>query len=1046
MNQNLLSILARHPVAANLLMVMMMISGLWGISKLNTQFFPSFDIDFVSVAVSWPGASAEDIETLVTAPLERQLKGVDRVKELRSVSVDGRSVIILEFRENTDMGPMLDQVKERVDLVGNLPDGSDTPEISRIVNYEMVASLLVTGPDDPRGLRMLVHRFERELLERGISNIRIDGLPEEEIAIQVPPSTLRELGLSLEDIGRRIGAASRDLPVGIIGRGESARQLRFKDQRRREFAFADLPVVVAQDGRLLTLGDIATISRRPKSGQTEVSFRGKPAVELRLSRTRDADSLLSARILRDWVAETRPTLPPGIGLHIYDERWEYIKDRIQLLLKNGVGGLILIVLILYFFLNAPAAGWVTVGIPTSFLAALGVLYLYGGSINMISLFGLIMTLGIIVDDAIVVGEDAVTHFERGDTPLSSVTQGAKRMLAPVLSSSLTTIAAFMPLLLIGGIIGSILRTIPIVVICVIVASLIESFLVLPGHLRATFTRMGRYQPTGLRKRLDESFARFREHRFRPLIRLGVRHRWITVTLAGAILMSSIGWVVGGRIAFNFFPVAEGPILFANVDFVSGTPESEVAKFLAQVEQAAWDTDTHFGGGLVATAISRKGLGESGDYERRRSDNIGSVLVELTKPDERTVRNRDFISEWHSRIAPVPGLENLSIKEPTAGPPGQDLEVRVIGDNLDSVKSAAIDLKDILTEISGVSGVEDNMPYGREQLILRLTPTGEALGLSVENLGRQLRAGYEGRLVQVMADDGDEVEVRVVLPDSERDRINSLMEFEVMLPGGGAVPFDNVVEVTTRRGFDSIRHVEGKLAVTVTGDVDDTVNNDNRIIANLKANTLPELERRHGVRFSFEGRQADQRETLADMQRGALLALVMIYLVLAWVFGSYGWPLLVMMIIPFGLVGAIWGHVLMNIDLTILSMFGFFGLTGIVVNDSIILVTFYKHLRQQGITVDEAVIEATCQRLRAVLLTSLTTIAGLTPLLFETSLQAQFLIPMATSIAFGLAFATLLVLFLVPAMLMIYENSIFAGHRRAQTLPFTPQSESSSQSG
>jgi multidrug efflux pump subunit AcrB len=289
-------------------------------------------------------------------------------------------------------------------------------------------------------------------------------------------------------------------------------------------------------------------------------------------------------------------------------------------------------------------------------------------------------------------------------------------------------------------------------------------------------------------------------------------------------------------------------------------------------------------------------------------------------------------------------------------------------------------------------------------------------------------------------------VRVVLPDSERDRINSLVEFEVMLPGGGAVPFDNVVEVTTRRGFDSIRHVEGKLAVTVTGDVDDTVNNDNRIIANLKANTLPELERRHGVRFSFEGRQADQRETLADMKRGALLALVMIYLVLAWVFGSYGWPLLVMMIIPFGLVGAIWGHVLMNIDLTILSMFGFFGLTGIVVNDSIILVTFYKHLRQQGITVDEAVIEATCQRLRAVLLTSLTTIAGLTPLLFETSLQAQFLIPMATSIAFGLAFATLLVLFLVPAMLMIYENSIFAGHRRAQTLPFTPQSESSSQSG
>ena len=393
--------------------------------------------------MSWPGASAEDIETLVTEPLERELKGVNRVKELSSVSVDGRSVVMLEFRENTDMGPALDQVKERVDLVHNLPEGADTPEITRVINYEMVASLLVTGPNDPRGLRSLVHRFERELLERGISNIRIFGLPEEEIAIQVSPGTLRELGLSLEDISRRIGATSRDLPVGIIGRGESARQLRFKDQRRRELAFADLPVVVAQDGRLLTLGDIATIDRRPKSSQTEVSFRGNPAVELRLSRAREADSLESAKILRDWVKEIRPTLPPGIGLHLYDERWEYIQDRIQLLLKNGIGGLILVILILYFFLNAPAAGWVTVGIPTSFLAALGVLYLYGGSINMISLFGLIMTLGIIVDDAIVVGEDAVTHFERGDSPLSSVEQGARRMLAPVISSSLTTIAAFM---------------------------------------------------------------------------------------------------------------------------------------------------------------------------------------------------------------------------------------------------------------------------------------------------------------------------------------------------------------------------------------------------------------------------------------------------------------------------------------------------------------------------------------------------------------------------------------------------------------------------
>lgn len=1028
---NLLGQLAGHPVAANLMMTMMIIAGIWGLSKLNVQFFPNFDIDFVSVKVVWVGASAEDIEKLITEPLEQQLRGVDRAKELRSRSVDGLSLVTLEFKEGTDMGFAVDQVKEQVDLVRNLPATAETPEIGRIINYEPIASVLIAGPDDPRGLRSIVRRFERELLERGISNIRIFGLPEEEIAIQIPSETLRELGISLEDIGRRIGAASRDLPVGVIGRGESARQLRFKDQRRGELAFADLPVIVAEDGRLLTLGDIADIQRRPQNAQTTVTYRGRPAVEMRLSRSKDADSLKSARIMREWVEQTRPLLPTGFELNVYDERWGYIKDRINLLLKNGATGLVLVILILYLFLNVPAASWITVGIPTSFMAALGALYVYGGSINMISLFGLIMTLGIIVDDAIVVGEDAVTHFERGDSPLTSVQKGAQRMLAPVLASSLTTIAAFMPLLLVGGIIGIILRTLPVVVICVILASLIEAFLVLPGHLRGTFARVGSYRPRRLRKKLNDGFVRFRETRFRPTIVAGVRYRWLTVALAAAIFIVSIGWIAGGRIAFNFFPVAEGPIFFANVDFVAGTPKKHVADHLDKVEQALWDTNDHFGGGLVVTAISRLGLGESGDWERRRSENIGSVLVELVKPDARAVRNRTFIEEWRARIPDAPGLENLSIKEPTAGPPGQDIEVQITGPSLVAVKSAALALKNVLIDIPGVSGVEDDMPYGREQIILRLTPTGEALGLSVENLGRQLRAGYEGYLVQVMADNNDEVEVRVVLPDDERNRLDSLNEFEVMLPGGGTVPFANIVTLQTRRGFDSIRHVEGNLAITVTGDVDDAVNNDNRIIANLKQNTLPGLEQRHSVRFSFEGRQADQRETLSDMKRGAILALVLIYLVLAWVFGSYGWPLLVMAIIPFGLVGAIWGHTLMNIDLTILSMFGFFGLAGIVVNNSIILVVFYKQIRADGLDPEQAVVEAACQRLRAVLLTSLTTIAGLTPLLFETSLQAQFLIPMATSIAFGLAFATLLVLFLVPALLMIYEHSFFA--RRSASL-------------
>ena len=1022
MQRGLLGTLANHPVAANLLMTMMLVSGIWALTKLNTQFFPNFDIDFVSVSVPWRGASAEDVETLVTDPLEQELRNVSRVKEMLSFSVDGRAVITLEFEEGTDMGLAVDEVKEKVDLVRNLPTTAERPEVNRIINYEMVASVLVTGPDDPRGLRDLVHRFERELTERGISNIRIYGLPEEEIAIQIPAATLRELGLSLDQIGQRIGAASRDIPVGVVGRGESARQLRFNDQRRGELSFEALPIIATEDGRLLTLGDIATITRRPQDSEIDVTYRGRPAVELRLSRSKEADSLDSAEILENWVRDTRPQLPPGVELHLYDERWEYIRDRINLLLKNGITGLVLVILILFLFLNAPAAGWVTVGIPTSFLAALGILYFYGGSINMISLFGLIMTLGIIVDDAIVVGEDAVTHFEGGATPLDSVVKGARRMLAPVMSSSLTTIAAFLPLLLIGGIIGIILRVIPIVVICVILASLIESFLVLPGHLRGTFARMRTYRPRGLRKRLDVRFNQFRERIFRPLVTKAIRFRWSTLAAAVAIMIVTVGWVASGRVSFNFFPTAETTILYANADFASGTPKKVVRDYLSAMEQALWDTNEYLGGNLLVTAVVRQGMAESGDWERRTSEYVGSVIAEISEPDERDVRNRAFIKEWRARIPVWPGLENLSINERVGGPPGRDIDVRIIGTDLRSVKAASVELKNVLSEIKGVSGVEDNMPYGREQVILRLTPTGESLGLTVDDMGRQLRAAFEGYLVQVLADGDDELEVRAVLPDDERDRLSSVEELDIILPAGGSIPLANAVTFTTRRGFDSIRHTDGKLAVTVRADVDEAVNNDNRIIANLQKNTLPELEREYGVRFSFQGRQADQRETLADMKRGALLALVLIYLVLAWVFASYGWPLLVMLIIPFGLVGALWGHQLMGIDLTILSMFGFFGLAGIVVNDSIILVVFYKQLRESGMAVEEAVVNAACQRLRAVLLTSLTTIAGLTPLLFETSLQAQFLIPMATSIAFGLAFSTLLVLLLVPALLVIYERA------------------------
>lgn len=1030
---SIIGLFSHHPVAANLLMAMMLMAGFWGVKQLNTQFFPSFNIDYATVRTVWSGASTADIEELITTPLEQELRDMDFVKQMTSTSAEGVSAIYLEFQEGTDMGLAVAQAKERVDLVRNLPDGAEQPEVSKVVRYEGVTSVLVAGADDIDELRALVNGFETDLLERGIAKIRVNGLPQEQIAIEVSPRELRRLGLSLDDIGRRVAAWSQDVPVGIVGRAETSRQLRFRERRTTELAFESVPIVAEGSGRLLSLGDIANIQRKPSDEQVSIRYRGKPAVEMALQRTENSDSLEAANIFSTWLAETRPTLPAGIELVPFDASWELLWDRISLLVKNGLGGLVLVIVILFLFMSSRIAWWTAVGIPVSFMAALAVLYLIGGSINMISLFGLIMALGIIVDDAIVVGEEAMSQYERGTHPQLAAEKAALQMVGPVFSSSLTTIAAFMPLLLVGGIIGSIMQAIPTVVICVIVASLIECFLILPGHLSHSFRNMGAYNPGKTRQFLDHAFETFRDKWFRPLVMRAVAMPWATVATSLALLIVTIGWMQSGRMSFNFFPVAEADRIYANVRFVSGAPAEQVKSYLEEVEQAFYRAEQQLDEKVAKQIVIRHGAaeGEGGG----RGDHIGGVRVELVDPDSRSVRNRDILAAWQAQLPTRPGIENLALVEPRGGPPGSDIDLRLSGKNIAQVKLAAQKLQGILQDIPGVSGIGDDAPYGREQIVLQLTPTAEALGLRVDNVSRQLRAAYDGYRVQELSDGYDDIEVRVMLPAAERDSIAGLSTLSIVLPNGRTEPLGNLATITSERGFDSIRHSNGKLAITITGSVDPGVNNTNRIRADLEAEILPQLAAEYGVQFSFEGRQADQAETLGDMKLGMVLALTLIYLVLAWVFGSYGWPLIVMFIIPFGIVGAIWGHVVMGQGITILSLFGFFALSGIVVNDSIILVVFFKQYRARGMSVWDAVIEAACARLRAVLLTSLTTIAGLSPLLFETSLQAQFLIPMATTLAFGLAFSTLLVLILIPSLLLIYENALvaFRGSKEGESL-------------
>lgn len=1019
---DIIGIFAHHKVAANLLMVIMLLTGAFALDRLNVQFFPTFELDIVSVRVVWSGASAEDIEDGITNPLEQRLRTVDDLDKMTSTSSQGISSITLEFKEGVDPLLALDEVRRAVDEFRNFPQDAEKPEVALISRYEQVARLVITGLEDRDEMRRLVRRFETELLERGLDQVQINGLPSEEIRIQVDNDELEQLGIGLQEIGQRVSDFSLDLPAGSIGRDEGSRELRSLDKRRESIGFEQIPIRADQQLRV-ELGDVAEIERLPQDRSVLLSVNGQPAVEMVLQRSERGDTLVAARAFRDWLEETRPTLPPGVEILVYDASWELVRDRIMLLVTNGLGGLVLVVAILYLFLTGRVAFWVAWGIPVSFAATLFILYLVGGSINMISLFALIMALGIIVDDAIVVGEDAMAHYQMGEDPLLAAEGGARRMLAPVIASSLTTIAAFLPLILVGGRIGNILGAIPIVIICVILASLVESFLVLPGHLRNAFVHTHKIKPNSLRARLDRGFEWFRDHAFRPLVVIAVRNRFATVAGAIAMLMIAIGLLAGGRLGFVFFPTPESQIINANVTFAAGTPRTRVDAFLLHLKETLYQTEKELEQGeLINVVLAFHGAKSGGGAGGGAADQLGSLQIELVEPDFRTVRNNQLIRAWRERIEMPAGLESLNITARRVGPPGRDLTIRLTGASADELKSAALALSQTISGIDGVLEVEDDMAYGREQLIYQLTPVGEALGLTVANLGRQLRTAFDGQLVQILQDGADEVEVRVTLPSAERGTLASLYRLNVRTPDGASVPLTAVADWRSRRGFEVLRHADGKLAVEVTADIDTNVTTVGEVTAGLEERTLAQLQSDYGVDYSFEGRSADQRDTLSDMRKGLVLGLILIYLILAWVFSSYGWPLVVMAVIPFGLTGALLGHWVMGIDLTILSLFGMFGLSGIVVNDSIILVSFYKQLRGQGLSIQEALIEAACQRLRAVLLTSLTTIAGLMPLLFETSYQAQFLIPMATSIAFGLGFATLLILLVIPSLLSMHESA------------------------
>jgi multidrug efflux pump subunit AcrB len=1020
---SIIELFARHRTAANLLMALMIIGGLGSLTRLNTQFFPDFGIDIVFVSIEWPGASAEDVDSNIVQAIEPEVRFLDGVKRVRSTSREGNANITIEFEPGTDMQAALADVETGVGQVRTLPEDSENPEIRRAVRYDTISHIVISGPYPEIALKAVAKRMRDDLLDLGIDKVDVIGARGEEIWVEVRPETLRRLDMTIADIAGRIAETSQDIPSGDTG-GQLEQQIRSLGLRRSAESVGNVEIRALENGQKIFLRDVANVRETFEEGGTTLRRHDQPAIELHVRRAVNADALELAAIVDDYMAEIQPTLPSDLAVEQYGVNADLIRSRIDLLLYNGLGGLILVILILFLFMNGPVAFWVAAGIPVALLGTAVMMLMTGQSINMVSLFGMIMALGIIVDDAIVVGEHAETRRRAGLSALDAAISGTQRMAIPVLCASLTTIAAFSPLLLIGDMIGEIISAIPITVVTVILASLIECFLILPGHLRVALANPPT-KASGFRWWFDTRFDRFRDGPFRRAVAVCVEWRYLTLAVAVGAFVVCLGLVAGGRIGFLFFPAPESNSIYANVRMVAGTPRDQTERMLAELDRALLAAEsalTDGAGGLVQMELSTlgSGVGRRPTAITVDGDHVGGIVVELIPSDERTVRTEQVIEAWRANVQALAGTDTLTFVPGSAGPPGRDLDLRIQGKDLSALRTAADEIKALLERYPGVNELEDDLHYGKREAILEVTTRGRALGFDTETVGRQVRNAFEGAIAKRFPRGDEEVTVRVQVP-RESLSVGLLETLYLRGPGGAEVPLSEIVDVSEKTGFARINREDGRRQVSITAEVDARAITPGEVEETLWRDGLAEIGQRLDVSFRFAGKAEERDQTFGDMRLGALVALVAIYIVLAWVFSSYARPLVVMSVIPLGFIGASLGHYLLGYDLTILSMVALLGLSGIVVNDSIILVSTIEELLSEGRSLREAIVEGACARLRAVILTSATTIGGLTPLLFETSLQAQFLIPMAVTIVFGLLVTTLLVLLVVPALLGVQDD-------------------------
>ncbi|MEX1039913.1 MAG: efflux RND transporter permease subunit [Pirellulaceae bacterium] len=1028
--------------AMNVLLLVTILVGWFSFQGMQRETFPDFDIDTILISVPYPGAAPQEVEEGICQKIEEAVRSLDGIKKVSSVSQEGSGSVILQLEANVRAPDrVLDEVRSEVDRIPSFPLEAEDPEIRLVTTRRPVIRVAVTGPetwDDGEELRLrnLAERVRDEMLQlNGVSQVDFVAARDFQIDVEIPEDTLRSYGLSLGEVAETIRSENRELPAGVMRAESQEILLRGNNRRVTGPEIAQLPLISQPGGAVLTVGDLGTVRDAFDDVTAFGYINRKPAMALSVERSSDEDLLLMIDAVKDYVANA--SLPEGYQLVTWSDESIEVRGRLNMLYENSFLGLLIVFTLLVLFLDLKLAFWVAIGIPFSVLAAGSYLYFDGHTLNMISMFGFLMALGIVVDDAIVVGENIYAHREQGKSLRQAAIDGTLEVMPSVMASIATTVIAFLPLMFVAGVMGKFIAVMPMAIIAMLLASLFESVTILPCHLAHSHDRMFRVlgaflfvfkwllRPiTWASSKASGGLAWFIDKVYLPALGWSLVNRSVMVAAGISILLVTFGLIRSGVVQTDVFPKLDGNTIQAMLKFPDGTPEHVTRKWVRHIEDSFWEVNEKLsprGESLGVTSFSTIGTQVSAGGPPIASvsgggSHVGSVEIELQDTEERTISSDEIITHWRDAVGKVPGAESLAITSRAHGPGGKSIEFKLLasGADLDQLEQAVDRTKQKLAQYPGVQDIADDSLPGKWEYRFRIKPRAYAMNVTNDDLAETVRAAYFGNEVMRVQRGRHEVKIMVRYPLEDRRRFAAFDDLRVRLQDGSELPITELAEVEIVRGYSAINRQNQKRSVTITADVDIAVARARDIVLNLQEESMPEiLAAFPAVDLLWEGQQEQETESFESMQRGFLVALLAMFLLLSFEFKSYFQPLLILGIIPFGVVGAVLGHALLGIPLTLFSMFGLVALTGIVLNDSIVLVDFINHRVRDGMPLNEALLDAGRRRFRPVMLTTLTTVGGLSPLLLETSLQAQLLIPMAASIAFGEIFATVIVLFMVP---------------------------------